>query len=96
MDWTDIRLLLSIGGALVIAFILSTAETIWGRFFSVACGLFFAVFFTEPIIDWAGVTFEVWQYATAGLLAMTGDRIARRLMGLVDQGRLPWNGGPRQ
>jgi hypothetical protein len=96
MDWSDVKLLASIGGALIIAFFLSTAETVWGRIFSVGVGLFFAVFFTEPLIDWAGLQFDVWQYATAGLLAMTGDRIARRVMGLVDKGQLPWSGGPRQ
>lgn len=92
MDWTDYKLLLATGGGLLIAFLLSTANTVKARLASVAAGLFFAVFFTEPLIAWARLEFSVWQYAVAGLLAMSGDRLARRIMMLVDTARPPIGG----
>lgn len=93
MNWTDVKLLGAVAGGLVIAYLLSTAETVKARLTSVGCGLFAAIFFTEPLIAWAGLEFSTWQYAVAGLLAMSGDRLARRIMQLIDTGRLPFNGG---
>lgn len=90
MDWTDIKLIGSIVTGLVIAFLLSTANTVRARLACVAAGLFFAVFLTEPLIQWAGLEFSIWKYAVAGLLAMTGDRLARRAFLFVDTARLPW------
>lgn len=75
---------MAVGTGLAIAAFLSTAETIKARIGAVISGVFFAVFLTKPLIDWAGLEFTVWQYAVAGLLAMTGDRLARRIMMLVD------------
>jgi len=95
MDWTDLRLLASVAAGLLIALLLSTANTIKARLASVAAGLFFAVFLTQPIIGWAGLEFSDWQYAVAGLLAMTGDRMARRIMTLVDTARPPFGGSQR-
>lgn len=94
MDWTDIRLLAAVAAGLIMAFLLSTAETIKARLTSVASGIFFAVFFTGPLIDWAGLNLDIWRYAVAALLAMTGDRLARRIMMLVDTAD-PWNRGGR-
>ncbi|WEX07358.1 hypothetical protein [Chelativorans sp. AA-79] len=93
MNWTDVKLIAAIAGGLLIAFLLSTANTVKARVASVASGLFFAIFLTEPLINWAGLEFSVWQYAVAGLLAMSGDRLARRIMQVVDTGRLPVSGG---
>lgn len=92
MDWTDLKLIASILGGLAVAFLLSTANTVKARLASVVAGLFFAVFLTEPLIRWAGLEFSVWQYAVAGLLAMTGDRLARRMFMIADTARLPWGG----
>ena len=94
MDWTDVRLLIAVGTGLVVAAFLSTATTIKALLGSVASGLFFAFFLTQPLISWAGLEFTEWQYAVAGLLAMTGDRLARRIMLIVDEAQ-PWNGGHR-
>lgn len=93
MNWADYKLIFAVLGGLLVAYLLSTADTIKARLASVAAGLFFAVFFTEPLIAWARLEFSVWQYAVAGLLAMSGDRLARRIMRLVDNGKLPLNGG---
>lgn len=93
VNWTDFKLLAAVIFGLAIAFMLSTANTWWDRVASVGAGIFFAVFLTEPLISWAGLEFTVWQYAVAGLLAMSGDRLARRIMGYVDTGNLPFGGG---
>jgi hypothetical protein len=92
VDWHDIKLLASIAAGLMLAFLLSTADTIKAKIASVLAGLFFAVFFTEPLIDWAGLDVAVWKYAVSGLLAMTGDRLARRMFMIADTTRLPWGG----
>lgn len=92
MDWTDLKLIGATAFGLLIAFLLSTANTMKARMASVAAGLFFAVFFTEPLIAWAKLEFSVWQYAVAGLLAMSGDRLARRIMTLVDTAKPPIGG----
>ncbi|MFC6487086.1 hypothetical protein [Nitratireductor sp. GCM10026969] len=51
------------------------------------------------ILDWTDVKLigavlggSAIAYTVAGLLAMSGDRLARRLMQLIDNGRLPLNG----
>lgn len=90
MNWTDFRLIAAVAGGLIVAFLLSTANTIKARVTSVFSGIFFAAFFTEPLIHWASLEFTMWQYAIAGLLAMTGDRLARRLMTTVDETNVPW------
>ncbi|WEX10263.1 hypothetical protein [Chelativorans sp. AA-79] len=93
MNWTDVKLIAAIAGGLLIAFLLSTANTVKARVASVASGLFFAIFLTEPLINWAGLEFSVWQYAVAGLLAMSGDRLARRIMQLIDTSKIQITGG---
>ena len=93
MDWTDLRLIAATAGGLLIAFLLSTANTMKARLASVSAGLFFAVFFTEPLIQWAELSLSIWQYAVAGLLAMSGDRLARRIMTLIDTAHPPVGGG---
>ncbi|WP_041544628.1 MULTISPECIES: hypothetical protein [Chelativorans] len=93
MNWTDVKLIAAIAGGLLIAFLLSTANTVKARLTSVATGLFFAVFLTEPLISWAGLEFSVWQYAVAGLLAMSGDRLARRIMQIIDTSKIQITGG---
>jgi len=93
LNWTDVKLIAAIAGGLLIAFLLSTANTVKARLTSVATGLFFAVFLTEPLISWAGLEFSVWQYAVAGLLAMSGDRLARRIMQIIDTSKIQITGG---
>lgn len=92
MDWHDFKLIASIAAGLVIAFLLSTATTVKAKIASVTAGLFFSVFLTEPLIQWAGLEFSTWKYAVAGLLAMSGDRLARRLLFAADKAPFPWGG----
>lgn len=92
MNWTDFRLITAVIIGLAISVLLSTAKTIKARLTSVVSGIFFALFFTEPLIQWAGLEFTTWQYAVAGLLAMSGDRLARRIFTWVDTAKTPWEG----
>lgn len=93
VNWTDFRFIAAVVGGVAVSVLLSTANTLKARLTCVASGIFFALFLTEPLIQWAGLEFTTWQYAVAGLLAMTGDRLARRLFALVDTMRVPWEGG---
>lgn len=90
MNWTDIKLISAVAVGLVISVLLSTAKTIKARLTCVASGIFFAIFLTEPLIQWAGLEFSTWQYAVAGLLAMSGDRLARRIFTWIDGMNAPW------
>lgn len=95
MNWTDLKFVVAVAVGLLVSVLLSTANTIKARLASVASGLFFALFMTEPLIQWAGLEISTWQYAVAGLLAMSGDRLARRLFSLVDTVKTPWEGGTK-
>lgn len=92
MHWTDLKLIGAILAGLVVALLLSTAQSLKARLAGVAAGIFFAVLFTQPLIAWAHLQFTTWQYAVAGLLAMSGDRLARRIMSLIDTASVPWGG----
>lgn len=91
LDWTDIRLLLAMAGGLVLSLLLSTTATWKGRLVCVSSGLFFAFFGTEPLIHWAGAAYADggFPYLIAGVLAMSGDRIARRVMQFADGFSIP-------
>lgn len=95
MNGTDFKFIAAVVFGIVISVLLSTAQTIKARLTCVAAGIFFALFLTEPLIKWAGLEFTTWQYAVAGLLAMSGDRLARRLFTLVDNSKTPWERGPK-
>lgn len=43
----------------------------------VACGLFCAIYFTEPVISWMDWETESYRSAVAGLLAMNGFQLVR-------------------
>lgn len=90
MDWHDLKIIASIAGGSLIAAWLSTVKTWQGKAFSIACGVFFAVVFTGPVLHWAGFSADEYEFAICGLLAMTGDRLARRIVGLAENGELPW------
>ena len=45
----------------------------------VVCGVFCAVMFTEPLLDYTQRDPEVYQYALSGLLAMTGFQLVNAL-----------------
>lgn len=89
IDWHDFKLVAAIGMGLLMAMLLSTAHSWKARLTAVAAGIFFATLFTEPVIHWLGWEAGVWKYAIAGLLAMTGDRIARRAFIVIETLNLP-------
>lgn len=92
MDWTDIKLITAVVGGLLLSFLLSTAATFKSRLVAVLTGLFCAYFGTEPIIAWAGATYSGagWPYLIAGCLALSGDRLVRRGIQLIDTLHIPW------
>lgn len=90
MDWHDFKLWAAIAGGVGVAASLSTAKTWAARLGAIGSGVFFAIVFTEPILHWLELDVEVYEFAVAALLALTGDRIARRVSDFVDNGSLPW------
>lgn len=97
MDWSDAKLLVSTSVGVVLALLLSSEHSLRERLFIVVSGVFAAFFFTEPLMNWAGEPFHLsgWPHAIAGVLALSGSRLARRLWRLIDELRIPWPGGDR-
>ncbi|WP_164743058.1 hypothetical protein [Mesorhizobium sp. Z1-4] len=86
------KLVGSIGLGLLLAWLFSPDRDRRMRIAYLTAGLFFATFGTGPLADWAGLEFTIWQNLLAGLLAMTGGRLARRVLLLADSGNLPFGG----
>ncbi len=95
MNWTDIKLIGAVLGGLALALMLSTATTLKARLVTASAGLFCAFFGTDPIVAWAGVPYAAdgWPYLIAGCLALSGDRLVRRGMQLIDTIHVPWPWG---
>lgn len=91
MDWHDLKIAGTILGAVLLSAALSTAKTWTARLTAVGLGVFFAVVFTDPVMHWLALDADVYEQAVTGLLALSGDRIARRLFDLVENGQLPWS-----
>lgn len=91
MNWSDLKLLLAVGFGLLLSLLLSRADTWRARAICVVAGSVSAYFGTEPLVNWAGPTFETsgWPYVIAGALAMSGDRLVRRILQIVEFGELP-------
>ncbi len=81
----------TIAGASLVAMLLSKAPTWKERIAAVATGVFLAVVFTGPVMHWLALDAEVYEQAVAALLAISGDRIVRRLFDLIERGELPWS-----
>ena len=90
MDWQDLKLIAAIAGGVLVAAALSKAKSWAERLGAIGSGVFFAIVFTDPVLHWLALDAEVYKFAVAGLLALTGDRIARRVSDFVDNGSLPW------
>lgn len=98
MNWTtDLKFIAAVLGGVVLALLLGSATTWRARLFTVGAGLFAAVLGTEPLIAWAGISFagDGWPYLLAGALALSGDRLARRALQLIDTARIPWTGSSK-
>lgn len=91
LDWTDLKLLTAVVFGVVMSMLLSTVRSWKAAAVCVLAGAGFAYFGTEPVIRRLGEVYALdgWPYVLAGLLAMTGDRLARRIMSLVDSLQVP-------
>jgi hypothetical protein len=91
MDWTDFKALAAVASGIALSMLLSTATTWRARLTCVAAGTVCAWFGTEPVIHLAGQSYGAsgWPYVIAGLLAMTGDRLVRRVLFIVDTIQIP-------
>lgn len=91
MDWHDLKIALTIAGAVLLSAALSKAKTWTAKLTAIGLGVFFAVVFTGPVMHWLALDTEVYEQAVAALLAISGDRIVRRLFDLIERGELPWS-----
>lgn len=89
MNLFDLKFVGAVIGGLLVTFLLSTATTLKERATSIVSGIIAALFFTEPLVGWADLDLPGIHYAAAAVLAMSGDRLARRVLGLVDTAQLP-------
>lgn len=90
MDWHDLKIALTIFGAVLLSAALSKAKTWTAKLTAIGLGVFFAVVFSNPVMHWLSLDVQTYEQAVTGLLALSGDRIARRLFDLVENGQVPW------
>lgn len=91
MDWYDPKFWIPVGAASLFAALLSKAPTWWERLLAVGVGILCAVVLTGPVVHWMALDAEVYEQAVAAVLAISGDRIVRRLFDLIERGELPWS-----
>jgi len=94
--WTDLKLIGAALAGILLAFLLAPENTLKSRLVTAGAGLFCCFYGTEPVIAWAGEAYAAsgWPYLIAGALALTGDRLVRRAIRLIDTLHLPfWPGG---
>jgi len=89
MDWSDIKFFATIAAGVVVAALLSTARSWKESVTTMATGAFFAAIGTGPAVARAGWQDLDAQYLVAGLLAIFGERLARRGLQLIDKLEIP-------
>lgn len=92
LDWTDFKLAAAVAGGNLLALLLSRQRGFRHRTTTIVAGVATAYFATEPVLSWAGTTYQQdgWPYVIAGVLALLADRILRRAMDIIDTFEVPW------
>ena len=80
-------LLFAIAGGIAVSMVTSEEHSARSSIGRVLSGLFFAVVFPDPLLNFLGRDPEIYGNATAGLLAMTGYAIAKAI---VTSGPADW------
>jgi hypothetical protein len=80
-DWIDRHLwfALSVIGGIIVSVLTADNQSLPVAAARVFCGLFCAVFFTDPLLDALGRDPAVYRNAMAGLLAVSGYAAVRML-----------------
>lgn len=74
LEWLDRHLWfgVSIIGGIIVSILTAENHSVWIATARVACGLFCAVVFTDPLLDILMRDPEIYRNAMAGLLAVSG------------------------
>lgn len=80
---------LIVGGAILIKIMLSEKAG-WKQIALTAItSVFGAALFTEPVLDLLKLDGEIFGYAVAGILALSGENIMRRILKYSKNGKIP-------
>lgn len=84
LDGLDLWFWATIVSAIFIKILLSPVRSILRILTTIAVGIFAAVVFTGPILMWFELPKETFGYAVAGLLAVTGEELVRRVISIAN------------
>ncbi len=71
---------LAVAGAIVLKLATTRTLSFWGLCVAVSSALLFATFFTRPVLNWWALDPEIYEPATAALLALFGEWGARHVL----------------
>lgn len=70
--------------AITTKILLSPVRSIIRILTTITVGVFCAIVFTSPLLLWFELPKETYGYAVAGLLAVTGEELVRRVISVVN------------
>lgn len=79
IDWP---FLLSMLAAVIVKLVTSPFHSIWRAIVTTFVALFVATIFTDPIVTWFSLDPSVYRIPMAALLTLTGEGLARFIIGL--------------
>tara|TARA_R110002049_G_scaffold308545_2_gene512867 strand:- start:2663 stop:2989 length:327 start_codon:yes stop_codon:yes gene_type:complete len=79
---------LALGGGVLVKLMFSEKLTTRQVIMTVCSGVFCAVFFAKPILDFLKLDGEHFEYAIVAVLALTGEHIVRRVVQFSKSGTL--------
>ncbi len=85
-----IMFILAIIGGVIVSVISDTKHSLKAGIIRTFTGIFFAVFFCDPILHYLSFDVEVYRNATAGLLAITGYTLGKLLVSLSIEQIISW------
>ncbi|MEH6521238.1 hypothetical protein [Sulfitobacter sp.] len=79
---------LALGGGVLVKLMFSEKLTTRQVIMTVCSGVFCAVFFSKPILDFLKLDGEHFEYAIVAVLALTGEHLVRRVVQFSRSGTL--------
>ncbi len=79
---------LAVGGGIALKVIFSDKLTKKSLGLSIIAGIFCAVFFTEPALDFLRLEGDYYEHGMAAMFALTGENIVRRIIDFSKSGKI--------
>lgn len=79
----DIAFWLSTIGAAIVKLFLTPFNGIIATVTSFAAAIFFAVVFTDPVLNYLNLNPDSYKIGVAAVVALTGEGVAKRILGIL-------------